>query len=727
LTHHLIAERMVKVIENPVQPETESYKSMGRLGWSMLFVLMIFAFSMRFYRLDEMPPGLHYDEAFNGLDAYHLLDTPIRDWPLFFTGNFGREPLLLWLMAPVHALFGPSTWTIRFLPALWGALLTPALAWLAWEAAPWLGVRNRRAFALWSGAAILALLWSQIFSRYGIRLSFFVLLQTLMWASLWRGMRGGDEATTDVRRQTSDDGRQTSDDGRQIRDTEHGTHNSQFTIRNSLWWSLAGLFAGLSFYTYLPARLLPVILLPVMGVALWQRRAEVMGQWRGMGVGVIVALVVVAPLGIYFIQNPLSFTTRVEQVSVVDREDDTLLDNLQRTAAMFAWRGDANPRSNVPERPALDLLLAPFFLAGLALALWRFWDLGRIWFLSGLIVMLLPTILSEFAPSFQRAIGALPFVALATALGLEGGVRLGNRLWPRGHALYFALASALLVVSIVLTWRAYFVTWANSSALFPAWDVGFTQLAGEIAAHNGEMRVYISPRGDEHPTVLYLLKQHPHVTPPEGFDGRICARVATDRPVLYYFLDNEDFRGEALLTAYYPDASTAEAIVDPAGVSWATRLEQPQGGAVIFPEMIAHEEGLGNSINFLGYWLYPEDGIRPGEQLYTRLFWQVTEQPSTGYTAFVHLVHRDENGNSTQGAGADRPPGKGSCPTNEWLPGEVVVDELQFTVPAELSDAGEYYLEVGLYTPSEGRRLDIAGSAEDRILLGPLNKYRLGD
>jgi hypothetical protein len=470
-----------------------------------------------------------------------------------------------------------------------------------------------------------------------------------------------------------------------------------------------------------------VILLPVMGVLLWQHRGEVMVQWRGMLMGGIVALVVAAPLGIYFIQNPLSFTTRIEQVSVVDREDGTLLDNLQRTAAMFTWHGDANPRSNVPGRPALDPLLAPFFLAGLALALWRFWHPGRIWLLSGLIVMLLPTILSDYAPSFQRAIGALPFVALATALGLEGVARLGNRLWPRGHSAYLALASTLLAVSIVLTWRAYFVTWANAPALFPAWDVGFTQLAGEIAADDGEMRVYISPRGDKHPTVLYLLKQHPHKTPPEGFDGRICTRVATDQRALYYFLDNEDFRGQVLLTAYYPDATTAAAIVDSAGASWATRLEQPDGGAVIFPEMILQEERLDDGIDLMGYWLFPEDGIRPGEQFYTRLFWSVTAHPSYDYTTFSHLLHMDENGVTTQIVGSDRPPGEGTCPTRDWLPGEVVVDELQFSVPVDLPHSGEYYLEVGFYTPADGRRLDVVGSVEDRILIGPLNRERLGD
>jgi hypothetical protein len=470
-----------------------------------------------------------------------------------------------------------------------------------------------------------------------------------------------------------------------------------------------------------------LVLLPIAVVALWQHRAQVMAQGRGIVLGALAALIVAAPLGIYFVQNPLSFTTRIGQVSVLGREEGGILDNVTRVVGMFAWTGDPNPRSNIPFRPALDPLLVPFFAIGLGMALWRFWRLAQIWLLAGLAVMLLPTLLSEFAPSYPRAIGMLPFIVILIALGMDGAVRLGKHLFPHGTALYLSLGSALILASILITWRAYFGTWAGLPDLFPAWDVGFTQLAREIVARNGEMRVYISPRGDKHPTILYLLKQHPHVPPPEGFNGRICARVATDLSARYYFLDNEDFRGEALLTAYYPNASTAAAIADPVGVSWATRLEQPKGGTLVFPEMIAQEKRLGDGIDFLGYWLYPEDSIRPGELLYTRLFWQVTEQPTSQYTAFVHLVHRDEDGNSTQIAGADRPPGEGSCPTDEWLPGEVVVDELQFAIPAELSEAGEYYLELGLYTPADGQRLDVVGNVEGRILIGPLNRERLGD
>jgi 4-amino-4-deoxy-L-arabinose transferase-like glycosyltransferase len=691
----------------------------------MLFVLTVFALVMRLWQLETTPPGLFYDEAFNGMNALAISQTPVWEWPIFFTGNFGREPLLLWLMGIVHALFGQSIWAIRLIPALAGALLTPSLAWLAWEVAPFLGVRHRRAFALWSGAAILALLWSQIFSRYGLRLSLFVLLQTLMWASLWRAWGEGEgkrqkakgkiHATSD---QLSVISHQSS-----VPSAQSPITNIQYPISNihsPFSWLLAGIFAGLSFYTYLPARLLPLVMLPMAGIAIWQHRPQVMARGRGILLGALAALIVAAPLGIYFVQNPLSFTTRVGQVSVLGREEGGILDNVEPVVGMFAWTGDHNPRSNIPFRPALDPLLVPFFAIGLGMALWRFWRLAQIWLLAGLAIMLLPTLLSEFAPNYQRAIGALPFIVILITLGMEGAVRLGCRMFESGRPLYLALGSALILASIALTWRAYFVTWAGLPDLFPAWDVGFTRLAEQIVEEDQGVRVYVSPRGSEHPTVAYLLAQNPETPIPQGFDGRICMRVVTDAPARYYFLSNEDARSKALIDSYYPDAAARPVIWDTHGAPWAEKLDQPAGGAVTFPEMIAYPAQLSDGIDLLGYWIYPEDGPRAGERLYTRFYWRVSAPPGLDYTAFAHLIYVDENGTTTQLAGADRPPGEGSCPTSDWLPGEVVIDELQFELPTPLPDS-DLFLAVGFYNPESGQRLSVPGSGEDAILI-PLRR-----
>jgi hypothetical protein len=377
----------------------------------------------------------------------------------------------------------------------------------------------------------------------------------------------------------------------------------------------------------------------------------------------------------------------------------------------------------VPGRPALDWLLAPFFFLGLLFALGRFWRLAHLWLLTGLVVMLLPTLLSEFAPNFQRAIGAIPFVVLLVALGLDELVRLATHLWSRGQIGYLAAGWLLVAASFGLTWRAYFDEWANLPDLFPAWDVGFTRVAEQLAAADDGVRTYMTPRGREHPTLGYLLEEHPGTPLPQGFDGRICVRVATDVPARYIILDKEDFRSESLLTGIYPQATVTTSVIETSGTVWARRLEQPAGGGVVFPEMESQPVPLGDGIDLLGHQLFPPAGMAAGATFYTRLYWQVSDSPTADYTAFAQLLQRNEAGDLVWLAGADRPPGDGSCPTTEWLPGEVVIDELQFALPADLP-AGDLFVAVGFYTPADGKRLTIPTTSDDQILIGPLS---LGD
>lgn len=650
--------------------------------WLAVIALTAAAFLFRFYRLADLPPGLHYDEAFDGLDAYALLSTPLRQWPIFFTGNFGREPLFMYLLAASQLVFGPSAMSLRLVPALMGALLTPALVWLAWEMAPSLGIINRQRLALWSGAAVLALLWTQIFARYVIRIEVFALIVVLIAASLWRAWR-----------------------------------------RNRWrWWGLAGILAGLSFYTYLPVRLLPLVFIPVGVLALWRYRSALRQRLPGILLASVLALLVAAPLAVYFVRNPLSFSTRTSQVSILGQDTGVVAQNAEAVLGMAFLRGDANPRNNIPGRPALDWLTAIPFLVGLGFLLRHALRPAALFLLSWLGVLLLPTLLSEYAPSFQRAIGAVPVFAFAIALGLEAAVSWGGRRWRVGerHVLSTVegwLAGAgwvLLVAATLLTWRS-FASWAASSELFYARDSGFAQLAPLLANIRGP--VYLSPRGYDHPTVRYLLLAE-SAPPPDlrGFDGRVCVRIPSGAAA-YYFLSAEDFRGPGLLASYLPDAIPQTVLTDPTGQPWATTLEQPVNGRVQFPEMTPSPAEMDDGIHFLGYWL-SETNLQPGARLYVRLFWQAQGTPRQNYTTFVHLLAAKADGSFERVAGVDAPPGNGSCPTAAWQPGETVVDELQFELPSDLA-GGEYFVATGLYNPETGQRVAAPGHPNDEILLGP--------
>ena len=668
--------------------ESGTGEKFNRAGWLILAGLIAVAVAMRFYRLGDLPAGLHYDEAFNGLDALSLLETPLTDWPVFFGGNSGREPLFVWLSSIPHTLFGPSIWTARFISTLCSVLLIPALAWLGWQVAPWLGERNRQLFALWCAATLLGLLWSQIFARYGIRATLFVLLETVLLASMWRAWQ------------------------------------SEPPARGA--WTLTGVLTGISFYSYLPARLLPLLFLLLWGAAWLQKRQGLRRHLPGMLWGIVAALLVSAPLGIYFLQNPLAFSTRIGEVTTGVGLKEVFA-NLGEVLGMFLISGDHNLVSNMPSRPALGPFLALPFLIGLGMTLRRFWRLGRLFLLAGLGVMLLPTVLSDYAPNFFRAIGALPFTALLIAYGAEAFVGYAG-LFQRGRLRRpaEALGWATLCSAVAFTGWTYFGVWPSSEAMFYGWAEGYSHLARRFS-EDIETRVYISPRDPTHPHAAAL--PHPsgkYLLAAEGItplyhDERFCLRVALEESARYFSLTGEAGRHHLRLDSYFPDSAPPRPVVfDDSGKPWATEFRKEGDTAALFSEMRPLRVKLADGIDLSGYRLSPEEP-QAEQPLRVRLFWRVNQTPTQDYTLFLHLLHVDNEGLFEQLAGFDQPPGNGTCPMTEWLSAEMIVHDAELNLPAVLP-AGDLFLAVGFYTPSDGRRMPVSLAADDHILIGPLTR-----
>ena len=129
------------------ETSTEGRRRRLRLSWrtvTLLAILLLAGF-LRFWRLDSLPPGLNHDEAYNGLDALALIDRqtfPIfhEGWelyaqevhdegptfqsktPVFLEGNYGREPLVAYLMAASILIGGATPVALRAVVALAGVL-----------------------------------------------------------------------------------------------------------------------------------------------------------------------------------------------------------------------------------------------------------------------------------------------------------------------------------------------------------------------------------------------------------------------------------------------------------------------------------------------------------------------------------------------------------------------------------------------------------------------------
>ena len=98
---------------------------------ALLLAITLLAAFLRFYRLTEIPPGLHYDEAFKGTTARAMLEgAPLQ---IFFPSNMGEEPVAIYLVMAALRVVGREPWVMRFPSAVLGTLTIPLTWWLGRE------------------------------------------------------------------------------------------------------------------------------------------------------------------------------------------------------------------------------------------------------------------------------------------------------------------------------------------------------------------------------------------------------------------------------------------------------------------------------------------------------------------------------------------------------------------------------------------------------------------
>jgi hypothetical protein len=337
------------------------------------------------------------------------------------------------MLAASVAVWGRSPGALRLVSAFVSIVAVPAFYWLG-------RVLFDRTVAAIAGFLAAVSIWTLNLGRVAFRVGTMLPPMALTLAFLWRGLRLGR------------------------------------------WKAvvLAGICYGLTFYTYLAARFSIVALLfSIVYIALWHREL----LWaRGWLLFAVVALLVVAPLGTYFLSHWRDTLLRAGQVSIFDPDISggdpwgTLLRHVGRTASGFVYRGDFIPRHNVPLRPVFNPLVGAAFVGGVGLAIARArrvpaCGLTLIW----LITMSLPTILAEDAPHMLRGAGMLPVVFLFPALGFSEILRLAKGRWKE-------VASGLLGLTLILGGardvRAYW-RHLHSEAVYYNFEAGATELAVE--------------------------------------------------------------------------------------------------------------------------------------------------------------------------------------------------------------------------------------------------------
>ncbi len=95
--------------------------------WRALAVIFLFAFFLRAWAVESVPPGFYCDEASNGYNAYSILLTGKDEhgtfMPLYFRA-FGeyKNPVFIYSAVPFIGIFGLSVFSVRLVSAFYGAL-----------------------------------------------------------------------------------------------------------------------------------------------------------------------------------------------------------------------------------------------------------------------------------------------------------------------------------------------------------------------------------------------------------------------------------------------------------------------------------------------------------------------------------------------------------------------------------------------------------------------------
>ncbi len=655
--------------------DTENARS--HLIWEALALLLIvlLAAALRFCCLKTLPPGLHFDEGFKGVTARALLGGTSPQ--LFFEEDMGEEPVAIYLVAFTLGLFGQEPWAIRLLSAIVGVLTVPLIWYLGRE------LFQSRATGLAAALVLAILYWHVSFSRIGMEPILVPFFATLAFAAFSWGLN----------------------------------------TNRLLAFALAGLPLGGSLYTYKAGYFVPILAILYIGCAVVMERDFLRRYWRGLTLTTLVTLLVAAPIVMYFVTHLANFLQRPMSVA---SPRQALANNLLRVLGMFFVEGDANPRSNLAGRPVLDPFLTLLFLIGLGRALIETFR-GHIRSLLPLLwlaVMVLPTIITEYAPHFGRAIGATPAVALLCAMGIEYWIRrIGDWRYLRSHTQHPRSWLTLLLMiglafSTASTARAYFYAWGRSPDLFYAYDVGLVEIAKQVNTFSRDEDVYLTPTASDHYTLQFLVNR-----PFASYDGRAGllypppGRAATVVVIL-----QEDTVTLPTLQRSRPDGEVIWTLADDYGRPYAAAYRLP---AVETPAPAPdHPVGAvwGDSVQLMGYSLDTKE-VAVGETLYVTLYWRALTPLDDDYTVFVHML--GEYNSATNGplwAGHDGHPDGGHYPTSRWQPGQVILDVHPLAVPLD-APQGEYQLEVGLYLLATMTRLpasDLVGTplSNDAALLG---------
>lgn len=428
-------------------------------------VILLIAFFLRIYNIENIPTGIYPDEAVNATDALHALQT--NHFKLFYENNQGREGLFINLQALAFHIFGISVFALKFWSIIFGTLTVLGIYLLAQE------IWQKRSIALITAYLTAVSFWAINFSRIGFRAIMVPFLLCFSFYFFFQGLR-----TKSIRS-----------------------------------FALSGGIFALGLHTYIAFRLAPLILIIFLFGLILSYENFLKLYWKQTLAFIFSAFIVAAPMFWDFYQNPLHFNSRAAHVSIFSPEINhgnfwgTLTETLSLSLIKYNFVGDQNWRHNYPPYPILDPITGIAFLIGFLYLIPRTIKLliRRIrakertrelalnfLFLGWFFTMLMPEFLTnEGLPHALRSIGTLPVVFLiASTPFLWIGERLKSA-QPGAKVILLSFIAFTLVGVGLWNGIKYFIFYANNPKQHASFNENYKNMAQYLLALPAEDKKYV--------------------------------------------------------------------------------------------------------------------------------------------------------------------------------------------------------------------------------------------
>ncbi len=457
-------------------------------------IITLLAFYLRIAYLDIVPVAVHGDEGEMGMEALRVLGIGEPLAP-FRTGWGPLPNLFYYLMALTIKIFGRNEIGLRMLSPIFGAACVPLIYYI--------GKLSWGRIAGFTGAWLIAVSHFHIqYSRLGlnnIESAFFMILFVYLILVLFKQ----NNRNKDLIR---------------IKSANKQLININQSITINIF---LGLTLGLSQYFYVGSRLILIFAIPILLFLFYKRRIHF------IEIIIIICsfMIVIAPLGYYYLEHPNDFTTRLDTVSIFNPENirnkygedvnlvngfsKILLTQTRKNLGFFLKEGDISDFYNA-DVPGFDFLTSLFFWLGLGVILSRIKRFPEftilIWLCLGIIF---GGIITNNPPYGARLLITTSTVYIIGGVFIQEIYARLNRVYkkiPNNNISLISITTPIFVLLMISTLLVNYDTYFN---LYPATNHNILSIkvTQEIIKDEPTNHIYLFGEGNlyvNHGTIRFL-------------------------------------------------------------------------------------------------------------------------------------------------------------------------------------------------------------------------------